>query len=255
MKDKLPIILFSLLCFAMAGANCSKKNSPESKIKILLTIGGHDFQEKQFFNMFDNLSGISYFCVQLPDSAHLLKPGLEKNYDAVVMYDMVEAISPEQQLAFIELLKKGICVVSLHHNLAAHRSLDEYVHIIGGKYLFESIQLEGTTQEKSAYFHDQDFVVNVVDKNHPITQGIDDFEIHDETYLNYYTSSDAHILLKTNYGKSDPEIAWLTTYEKSLVFYLLLGHDAKAWENPNYPKILSNAIHWVAMESKKAKRE
>ncbi len=255
MQVKLPIILVNLFCLLISGINCSKNNLPEAKIKILLTIGGHDFQQKQFFKMFDNLPGLSYDCIPLPDSASLLRPGLEKKYDAIVRYDMVNGISPEQQLAFIELLKQGIGLVSLHHNLAAHRDWDEYVNIIGGKYLFEPKLLDGKMLEKSDYSHDQDFLVQVVDSNHPITQGIDDFEIHDETYINYYTSPKPHILLKTDYVNSDAEIAWVKQYEKSPVCYLLLGHDSRAWENPQYVKILSNAIHWVARESKKMQRD
>jgi type 1 glutamine amidotransferase len=30
------------------------------------------------------------------------------------------------------------------------------------------------------------------------------------------------------------------------VFYLMLGHDSKAWGNPYYPKLLAQGIRWVA---------
>jgi type 1 glutamine amidotransferase len=30
------------------------------------------------------------------------------------------------------------------------------------------------------------------------------------------------------------------------VFFLMLGHDSKAWKNPNYPEILSRGIRWAA---------
>jgi len=59
-----------------------------------------------------------------------------------------------------------------------------------------------------------------------------------------------HVLLTTDFPTSDPEIAWVTQYGKSPVFYLLLGHDSKAWTNPNYPKLLLNGISWAAGESK-----
>ena len=230
----------------LTGKIFAQDNSKNKEIKILLTIGGHGFEEKPFFKMFDNLPGIKYHCIQLPDSADLLKPGLEKEYDVIVMYDMVEGISQQQQNSFIELLKKGIGVVSLHHNPGAHRTWQESGHIIGGKYVFEAQKLGGKKHEKSDYDHDQDYIVKVADKTHPITQGISDFEIHDETYKNYYTSPDVKVLLTTDYSKSDREIAWVTKYEKSPVFYLLLGHDSKAWANQAYPKLLLNGIRWAA---------
>jgi len=241
------IITILLLASTLtAGQIFADKNSKKTEIRILLTIGGHGFEEEPFFKMFDNLPGIKYHCVQLPDSANLLKPGLEKKFDVIVMYDMVKGINQQQQKSFVELLRKGIGVVSLHHNLGAHRDWDEYVHIIGGKYVFVEQMLGGKKHGKSGYDHDQDFVIKIANKNHPITQGISDFKIHDETYKNYYTSSEIKVLLTTDHPTSDPEIAWVTQYGKSPVFYLLLGHDSKAWGNPNYPKLLLNGIRWAA---------
>ena len=250
MNSKIKILLVTLFLLVLACQNKTHENNNKKEIQLLLTIGGHDFQEEHFFEMFDKLPGVNYHCIQLPDSANLLRPGLEKQYDVIVMYDMVTEISQEHQQSFIELLKTGIGVVSLHHNLGAHRNWHEYVHIIGGKYVFETDTLDDTKHDKSDYAHDQDFLVQVADNNHPITQGISNFQIHDETYINYYTSPKAHVILKTDFPNSDPEIAWVKQYEKSPVFYLLLGHDSKAWENPNYPKLLLNAIGWAADESK-----
>ena len=220
----------------------------EKKIQVLLTYGGHEFQKTEFFDMFDNLTGIDYTAVKLPDSASILKPGLETRYDVIVMYDMVKSITPGERKNFIELLRKGIGVIALHHNLGAHRDWDEYVKIIGGKYVFEPQTLGGEIHEMSTYAHDQNITVNVNNKNHPIMEGINDFLIHDETYKNYYLSSHVDVLLTTDHPESDPEISWVTRYEKSPVFYLLLGHDSKAWGNPAYPKILINAILWAAEE-------
>jgi hypothetical protein len=88
--------------------------------------------------------------------------------------------------------------------------------------------------------------VTVVDREHPITRGLDDFEIHDETYGGYFTSSNVHVLLKTDHPKNDPSLAWTTQYGKSRVFYLMLGHDRLAWENPAYSKLLDRGIRWAA---------
>ena len=239
---------FSLLisCLICIACSTTAQKSEEEEIRVLLTFGGHEFQEKPFFEMFDNLPGITYTCAPMPDSAKLLKPGWEKEYDVIVMYDMVDSISTEEQRAFIELLKKGIGVVALHHNLAAHRHWDEYLNIIGGKYLFETRKFGDEQFGLSTYAHDQEIHVTVADKSHPVTHGINHFRIHDETYQHYYTLPDVHVLLTTNHPKSDPEIAWVTRYENSSVLYLTLGHDSKAWQNPVYPKLLLNGIRWAS---------
>ena len=232
-------------CLTWMTNSAIAQNPETQEIRVLLTYGGHEFEEELFFEMFDNLPGIRYTRAPLPDSAILLKPGLEKEYDVIVMYDMVDSISAEQRTAFVELLKNGIGVVALHHNIGAHRYWEEYPNIIGGKYLFESRKFGGKEYGPSTFTHDQEINVLVADKHHPVTKGIINFRIHDETYQDHYTSPDVHVLLTTDHPKSDPEIAWVTRYEKSSVLYLTLGHDSKAWQNPVYPKLLLNGIRWA----------
>jgi len=82
---------------------------------------------------------------------------------------------------------------------------------------------------------------------HPITKGLKDFVIHDETYGGYWVSPAAKILLTTDNPKNKPgQIAWVTKFGNSRVFYLMLGHDHLAWQNPNYSKILLQGLHWAA---------
>ena len=218
---------------------------PEGKIRVLLTFGGHGFEEGPLFAMFDAMKGVAYTKAPLPQSADLLKPGLEKDYDVIVMYDMVAAITPEQQKAFVALLEKGIGVVSWHHNMGAHRDWDEFRKITGGKFIFEPCEIDGQQYSKSGWSHGEDMKVTV-EAEHPITKGVKDFEIHDETYDKYYTAKDVKVLLKTDHPKNDPELAWVKDYGKSRVFYLMLGHDSKAWANPNFVKILTQGIQWAA---------
>jgi type 1 glutamine amidotransferase len=227
----------------LRGASANDEGAP---IRVLLTYGGHGFEEAPFFAMFDALPNVEYTKAQLPQQADLLKPSLRDDYDAIVMYDMVGGISPQQQKAFLALLERGIGVVSLHHNLGAHRDWAGFRQIIGGKFIFGEVALEGKTYQPSTWSHGEDMRVKVVDRDHPITKGLDDFEIHDETYGGYYTASGVHVLLETDHPKNDPELAWTKTHGKSRVFYLMLGHDHLAWENPAYPKLLARGIHWVA---------
>ncbi len=222
-----------------------KAEKADGKIRILLTFGGHGFEQEPFFAMFDAMENVEYTKAPLPESADLLKPGLQEKYDAIVMYDMVGQITPEQQKAFVALLKEGIGVVSLHHNMGAHRNWDEFPKIIGGKFIFGPCEIEGQQYTKSGWSHGEDMKVTIADADHPITKGLKDFEIHDETYNKYYTASDARVLLKTDHPKNDPELAWVRDYGKSRVFYLMLGHDAHAWKNPAFPEILARGIRWT----------
>ena len=244
-------LLTSILALTVLAAACAapvraEEPAAKGKIRVLLTYGGHGFDQKAFFAMFDAMPGVKYTKAPLPASADLLKPGLEKDYDVIVMYDMVPAISPDQQKAFVDLLNKGIGVVSMHHNMGAHRDWDEFRKIIGGKFILQPCEIDGQKYPKSGWSHGEDLNVTVADRQHPITKGVKDFQIHDETYKNYYTAPDVKLLLKTDHPKNDPELAWVKEYGKSRVFYLMLGHDNKGWANPSFIKLLTQGIQWAA---------
>jgi len=234
------VVTFSCAMGVRGGEPAAKKT------RVLLTYGGHGFEQEPFFKMFDDMKDIAYTKAPMPESAGLLKPGLEKDFDAIVMYDMVKGITSEQQQAFVDLLKTGIGVVSLHHNMGAHRDWDEFRRIIGGKFVLSPQTIDGVQCAVSTWSHDEDLKVTIADKDHPITEGLADFTIHDETYGKYYTAPDVKLLLKTDHPKNDPELAWVKEYGKSRVFYLMLGHDSKAWQNPAFLEILHRGVLWAA---------
>jgi type 1 glutamine amidotransferase len=239
-------LMFFGLSFTPAEETKETSSPSAKKIRVLLTYGGHPFDAKAFYAMFDAMPDVVYTKAELPQQADLLKPGLEKNFDVIVMYDQVKTITPEQQKAFVELLQKGIGVVSLHHNIGAHDDWDEFRKIIGGKFLHQDITIDGKPYSKSEWKHDQEMDVTVADRQHPITAGIENFHICDEAYHHFYLAPDCKVLLTTNHPLNDPPVAWTLEYGKSRVFYMMFGHGPTAWQNPAYPKLLSNGIRWAA---------
>lgn len=242
------VLLLVTLVAAVCPATVMADNAAETPIRVLLTFGGHGFQQEPFFAMFDAMPGIEYTKAPLPESADMLKPGLEKDFDVIVMYDMVRKLEPAQQEAFVALLEKGIGLVSLHHNMGAHPDWPEFRNIIGGQFVLQPTEIDGKEHGKSTWAHGQDLHIKIADKEHPITKGLGDFEIHDETYGNYYTSPEVTVLMTTDNPKNDPEIAWVKKYGNSRVFYFMLGHDNLAWRNPKFPEIVARGIRWAAGE-------
>ncbi len=240
------VALFSLLTSSLQGADAEKP----AKVRILLTTGGHTFEVEPFYAMFDAMEGIEYIKAEMPKDGALLKPGLEKEYDCIVMYDMCKpGITPEQQKAFVELVRdSGIGVVSMHHNLGAHWDWDEFRRIIGGRFILKDTELDGAAWKTTPWKHDEHLKATVVDKKHPITQGVNDFEIEDEAYGKFWVDPDAHILLTTDHEWNNPELAWTKQYGKSRVFHLMLGHDGKAYANPSYRRVLEQGIRWAAQK-------
>ncbi|HID78443.1 MAG TPA: ThuA domain-containing protein, partial [Planctomycetaceae bacterium] len=128
----------------------------------------------------------------------------------------------------------------------AHRDWGEFRKIIGGKFIFEPITIDGRRYEKTPWSHGEHLKIQIADRDHPITAGIEDFEIDDETYGPFYTAPGIHVLLKTDHPKNNPVVAWTNRYGNSRVFYLMLGHDAHAYGNPNFARLVHRGIRWVA---------
>lgn len=202
---------------------------------VLVITGGHDFQPEPFWGMFNSLDNLSFEAVTFPNAFQHLSIEGAKDYDALVFYDMWQDITPAQQAAYVDLLNYGVGIVSLHHALISFREWDEYDRIIGGVW----------TAGENTVKHDVRYSVKIADPNHPVTRGITDFEIVDETYKGYAVNPNVHVLLRADHPDSAPVIGWTHRYGNSPIVYIQHGHDGLAYGNPNYRKLVSQAIRWV----------
>jgi hypothetical protein len=162
---------------------------------------------------------------------------------------MWQEISEEQQEAYLDLLEKGQGLVFLHHSLASYQKWDEFIKIIGGKYIlpeyYDNPDLKGST-----YTHDLNLTVEIADKNHPINKDINNFTIVDEGYQYVEMLSSIHPILTTRHSQCTRTVAWTHTYKNARIVYILLGHDHKAYQNPHYRKLIENSINWVSENQK-----
>jgi type 1 glutamine amidotransferase len=219
---------------------------PPKPIRVLVVTGGHDYATNQFRSMFADLEGITVQTAEHPNAHAHLAAEAAKAWDVLVLYDMWQPISEEAKANFVARLKEGKGLVALHHSLASYQEWPEYERIIGGRYNLEKRTVDGVERPRSTYQHDVQFRVKVVNPQHPVTRGVTDFDIHDETYGQFDVSPQAHALLATDAPTSGKTIAWARNYEAARVVYVQLGHDEKAYAHPQYRRLVANAIRWVA---------
>ncbi|MCK5784462.1 MAG: ThuA domain-containing protein, partial [Desulfobacterales bacterium] len=168
-------------------------------------------------------------------------------YDAFVFWDIGREISEDQKQEFINMLNKGKGCVFLHHSIMSYQGWDEYEKIVGGRYLHKAEMKDGELiLDTLAWELDQDINVKIVDKSHPVTKGIHDFTVHDETYKNLRLGDSVDLLMTTDNPKNSKEIAWTNQYGNSKIVYIQLGHGSSAFENSNYKKLVHQAIKWVS---------
>lgn len=86
-----------------------------------------------------------------------------------------------------------------------------------------------------------------VTREHPITMGVSDFSERDEHYQLAVTALDADIFMTTSseHGGTFPS-GYARRYGKGRVAALTPGHTLAVWSNPNFQRLLKNAIRWCA---------
>ena len=243
--------LFFILLTLISAIGISGPNPPAQSIRILVITGNHNYKVEQFNQMLASLGdNISYQVSELPAAYDMFLPENRSRYDVLVFYHMWQKITEDQSVVFAECIKQGKPLVALHHSICAFDDWPEYFNIIGGKYFHKPTTVNGKEYPACSYIHNVHFKVNISDPKHPVTKGLRDFEIYDETYKGYYVESGVIPLLTTEEPSSTPVIGWTKKYGKAQVVTIQSGHDAPTFENPDFRKLLKQSIEWVYKMSK-----
>ena len=238
-------LISSLLLF-FSTALILSSSEPSKPIRILVITGGHGYNTEEFNNMHSGLAPeISYQVAELPGAYNMFLPENRDKYDVLVFYHMWQTITDDQAKNFADCIREGKPVVALHHSICAFDNWPEYWNIIGGKYFHKATTFKGKSYEPCSYIHDLHFTVKISDGQHPVTKGLNDFQIFDETYKGYYVEEGVTPLLTTDEPSSTPVIGWTKTYGKAKVVVLQSGHDVPTFQNPNFRKLLRQSIIWI----------
>jgi type 1 glutamine amidotransferase len=101
------------------------------------------------------------------------------------------------------------------------------------------------------------FKVRIVNHEHPITRGVNDFVVTDEQHFVRYEKDPKFLLLTSenedgltwkNLGTKSAA-GWAYDYGKGRVCYLAPGHLLTALWNPEYVKLQKNAVRWLLREA------
>ena len=240
MRTSLSFILLFLFLF-LPGSSQAK-----SPIRILVVTGGHLYDKPTFNEMLASLGeNITNEVVEFPAAFDNFLPGNRDKYDVLVFYHMWQKITAEQEKVFSECIREGKPLVVLHHSICAFDEWPEYWNILGGKYFHKATTLNSKEYAPCSFIHDIHFTVNVAKKKHPVTKGVKDFEIFDETYKGYYVEEGVQPLLTTTVASSNNVIGWAKTYGKARVVVLQSGHDTPTFQNENFRKLLRQSIEWT----------
>ena len=204
---------------------------------MLVVAGGHRYDVKPFRAIFQNYADMDCTFIEEKKTAEAFDDISAWPYNAVVLYNYYKKPTDKQLENIKKLLDRGMGLVILHHAIYGYKSWPEYQKLVG-----VTSWLDGSKEGVVLQIH-------VADTNHPITQGITDFDINDETYDKYQVDPKVHVLLTTETPSNGKNSAWTHTYRNSPVCYIQLGHGPKAYGNPSYITLVGNAIRWAAKEA------
>jgi type 1 glutamine amidotransferase len=95
--------------------------------------------------------------------------------------------------------------------------------------------------------------VNIVDRDHPVTAGVEDFEVASEQYYMHVDPS-VHVLATTTFsGEHLPWIdgvvmptVYVRTWGEGRVFYSAPGHGPDDLKNPPVERLVRQGLDWAA---------
>jgi len=90
------------------------------------------------------------------------------------------------------------------------------------------------------------FTVRIENKNHPITAGVEDFEVFDEQHTVKYYLDREHLLLRSIARNNlESEAGWWREVGQGRFCYLAPGHTPEALGHPMMQRLIRNAVNWL----------
>jgi hypothetical protein len=214
------------------------------KLRVLVLTGGHSYDKKTFPETFQGQADIDF---KIQEGGKPFEDISKWDYDVMVLFNFRNKISETSRANFLKLLERGVGLVVMHHAVSAYPNWVEYNNVIGATYsLKKGLVRNGMKFMRPVWKHDVDFNVRIEDKSHPITKGMSDFKIHDESYKGWAYHPGSHLLLSTDQKLNNHRLAWTRFYKKARVFFIQLGHGKQAFQSKEFQKLTAQGIRWTA---------
>jgi type 1 glutamine amidotransferase len=141
-------------------------------------------------------------------------------------------MQPQQEQAVEEFVLNGGAFLALHNAGWGYPWKGGYRRTLGGYYV---------GHPPIALFH-----VDVVNKSHPVTAGVESYDIVDEQHFLYCDYERVQVLLVSQGQDGRQSVAgWAYEYGQGRVVYLPHGHTLEVIVHPAFQKLLNNAARWL----------
>ena len=258
----------------------------ERPLRILALTGGHRVDLDAFAAMLTAIcrehDWVFAHAVQ-PAAQAWLRPQHRGAFDAVLCHDLPglqlrrgsppTPLGPEPEVAkqLADSLEAGQGMVFLHHALAGWPAWAGWAEVLGGRYHYAPGELRGVAWPDSGFRYTE-YTARVVAEEHPVCAGVPDFRLTDELYCCPVFEDEVVPLLRADaapgtfretfyevlgvprqgppwqHPATTDLIGWAKSAGRSPIVYLQPGDGPQTFADPNYRRLIGNALAWVASD-------
>jgi len=208
-------------------------NPPSSRPRAFLLMG--QAGPRQFHNQPEHwadlagiLRGADLAARVISDDLRDLTEANLARFDVILNFSTDLVATDEQMSALLGAVSHGVGYVGLHAATATFRDSKPYLEMVGSRFL--------------RHPPIRTFTVEILDPDHPVTHGVQSFEIEDERYELADVAPGLQVLAR---AEGHPMV-YVTGYGEGRVCYIAPGHDHRTLGHPAYAKLVRQAIAWAA---------
>jgi type 1 glutamine amidotransferase len=192
------------------------------------------------------LDGLGFEVEEINDP-HLLDRDLTV-YDLVVLgwtqSQTTEDLTDSVEARLWEAARAGTGFAGWHGMVASFRASLPYSFLIGASF----VEHPGGEAVRVP------FTVKITDRDHPVTRGVEDFEVASEQYYLHLDPA-VHTLATTTFD-GEPDVPWLAGVEMPAVyvkqfgagrvFFAMGGHELEEMERPEMTRLTRQGLEWAS---------
>lgn len=243
MRRPVSLVLVGLLAISL----CAVAGAAErpAKIRVLL-ITGDDVSAHNWREISETTREIlvksGRFDVKVCEDPLILESQTAlKAYDVIVFTifnSRVPMITGQAQENLLNFVKGGKGFFVQHLASASFGKWEEFGRLCGRRWVM------GT----SGHGPRSVFEAKVVNDEHPITKGMDNFKVDDELYAKLQGTGKINVLVEadSDWSKRTEPLVFTLPYGTGRTVHNAFGHDRKALMTPSIQKIITRGAEWAA---------
>lgn len=244
MRRALLSLVVAGLVVVGTGRSQAEDKAAVKPLRALLIIGGccHDYA-KQKDLLKQGIEARAHVTVDIaytPDKTTKARFDVYKKSDWAKGYDVVihdECTSAVTDMDYVQNIlaahKSGVPAVNLHCAMHCYRTgTDDWFTFLG-------LQSTGHGPQKP-------IEITFVDRQHPITQGLDHWvTVNEELYNNVKVFDTATPLALGKQGDKEFVVTWVNRYGNTRVFCTTIGHNNQTVGDPRYLDMVTRGLLWA----------